>query len=210
MRRPHSLAAAGGTRAEDCASSEFGRDVQSTERVKTDSLGFLHRALRAATRSDHMTLDRMMLRFNLGRREDYGLFLNIHYEALRELEPNWRVEDSDDFQAMMRCLQNDRRALRIGTKKIRSTRCGPLTVWNRLGLAYVIRGSRLGSGFLRCRVPTQFATSYLDVVPSLSWAQFLDQLKIRSEITECDTREVIRGAQFAFDVFANLTTQALA
>jgi heme oxygenase len=151
----------------------------------------------------------MMLRFNLGRREDYGLLLNIHYAAILELEPGWRVEDHKDFQAMTHCLETDLHALGIAPKTI-TTKRSSLTDGNRLGLAYVIRGSRLGSGFLRRRVTSRLATSYLDFVPTLSWPQFLHQLKIMSQVPGYDTHEVARGAHFAFDAFADLTTQALA
>jgi heme oxygenase len=203
------LVAAGGTPADDCRRSEREQGASSIERIKSDSLGLLHRTLRASTRMDHLTIDRMMLRLNLARREDYGLFLNIHYGALRELEPGWRVEDRNDFRVMTHCLQTDLHALRIATKTI-TTKTSFLTDCNRLGLAYVIRGSRLGSSFLRRRVPSELEMSYLDFVPTLSWAQFLHQLKVTSQTPECDTREVIDGAQFAFDVFGDLTTQALA
>ena len=42
----------------------------------------LQRALRAATRIEQMTFDRILLRFDFARREDYGLYLNVHRAAL--------------------------------------------------------------------------------------------------------------------------------
>jgi heme oxygenase len=186
------------------------RPISGEFPMKSDSPGRLHRLLRAATRSDHMMIDRMILRFDLTRREDYGLFLNIHYSTLRDLRAGWRGEDHHDFLAMAHCLQDDLHALGIAATKLHPMTRAPLTVSNRLGVAYVIRGSRLDAIVLRRRVPPQFAASYLDFTPALSWAQFLQQLERRvSEDPDCDeSRQIISGARCALAKFASVLAQA--
>src|ERR1700677_2122563 len=164
------------------AGSDFGpRSMRMAAAPdKTEPPGALHRALRAATRSDHVTLDRLILRFDLTRREHYGLFLHLYYSALRELEADWRTEDRVDFAAMLRCVQSDLHDLKIPTPPLHAMARAQLQPGNRLGVAYVLRGSRLGASFLRRRVPSQYPTAYLDFLPGLSWSQFLVQLESSS------------------------------
>jgi heme oxygenase (biliverdin-IX-beta and delta-forming) len=176
----------------------------------TGSPGVLHRALRAATRSDHVLLDRLILRFDLTRREHYGLFLHLHYSALRNLEGDWSGEDRVDFAAMLRCVQSDLHALRIGTPPRSPSGRAPLHPNNRLGVAYVLRGSRLGAPFLRRRVPRQYPTAYLDFVPELSWTQFLVQLESSSDPSRArHDHEVVRGARITFEIFISVFNRSL-
>lgn len=185
--------------------------VHNVASIKGEPFGTFHRALRAETRADHMMIDQMILRLDLAQREDYGLFLNIHHSALQDLKSEWRCEDSDDFRAMSRNLQNDLQVLGITATPHRPTLRPALTLGNRLGVAYVIRGSRLGANVLRKRVPPRFVTSYLDFTPTLSWAHFLQQLERPPEDAESEVSlEVIRGAQITFELFSHLLTQALA
>lgn len=173
-----------------------------------DPLGTLHRALRAATRSDHMEVDRMIGQLDLTRREDYGRLLSIHHAALQDLKSEWRPEDREDFRAMSRRLQNDLRVLGFPTANSQSLSRAPLVPGSQLGIAYVIRGSRLGAAVLRPRVPLDFAASYLDFVPALSWIEFLGQLQDASRIEEAQTRiAAIRGAKITFELFSRLLTQ---
>jgi heme oxygenase len=178
--------------------------------IQGKSLGALHRSLRTETRGDHLMIDRLMLRFDLTRREDYGLFLNIHYSTLRHLRASWRDEDREDFLVMTNRLQDDLHTLGLGATTLHPITCAPLTQGDRLGIAYVIRGSRLGSEFLRRRVPTEFPVAYLDYVPTTSWAQFLQHLvDFADDLASEASHEVIRGARWTFELFANLTKQAL-
>ena len=174
------------------------------------STHMLHRTLRAATRIDHAMVDRLMSRFDLSRREDYSLFLQVHYWALKNLDTHWRDEDYTDFAAMIACLHNDLRALTGVTTERRELTNTAFLVAHHLGIAYVIRGSRLGAAFVRRRVAGQFPTSYLDFVPTLPWGRFLDQLELASDSKCFTTDDTIRGARMTFEMFAALLTPALA
>jgi heme oxygenase len=173
--------------------------------------GVMHRALRAATRSDHVAVDGLVLRLDLSSREDYGLFLRVHHAAVQCLEADWREEDRKDFSALLRCAQEDLKALKTSVITLHPSSRPPLLASQRLGVAYVIRGSRLGAGVLRHRVPALLPSSYLDYEPRLSWPQFLQQLDPPAQDTDrASSYEVIRGARLTFEVFASLLAQALA
>jgi heme oxygenase len=173
------------------------------------SIGALHGSLRTATRSDHIVVDRLIARLDLSRREEYARLLSIHHAVLQSLKAEWRRDDRDDFRAMSRRLQNDLRVLGFPTANLQSTTRAPLSSGGEWGIAYVIRGSRLGSNVLRPRIPSQFSASYFDFVPTLSWAEFLEQLQGASKEDEAETRRAaIRGAKITFDTFSRLLTQA--
>jgi heme oxygenase len=169
------------------------------------------RSLRAATRSDQMMLDLMMLRFNLGNRDDYVLFLSVHYSTLRALSPWWRDEDRPDFLALAHCLQNDLHELGFAAPPAEAIAPDSATAHHCLGISYVIRGSRWGSVALRHQVPMQFAATYLDFSPNLSWAQFLRELGgQRSALAESDhLYEVVSGAKIALARFSINLTRSL-
>jgi heme oxygenase len=176
-----------------------------------DSLSALHRSLRATTRSQHEEVDRLIGQLDLTRREGYGRLLSIHHAVLQDLKSEWRPEDHDDFRAMSRRLQNDLRLLGFPTANPQSMVRAPLPQGNQLGIAYVIRGSRLGASVLRPRIPSQFSTSYFDFVPGLSWIKFLAQLQSVSKASEAGaTDAAIQGAKMTFDLFLRLLTQAMA
>jgi heme oxygenase len=176
-----------------------------------DSLGTLHRSLRAATRGDHIVVDQLIAKLDLGRRKDYARLLSIHHAVLQSLEPEWRHPDRDDFSAMSRSLQNDLRALGFRTANLQAMSFAPLASGGQLGIAYVIRGSRLGSKVLRPRIPSQFSASYFDFIPTLSWGGFLEQLQRASKEDEAETHHAaICGAKLAFDMFSRLLTQGSA
>jgi heme oxygenase len=192
------------------AGSDFApRSMTLAAPVDSESPGVLHRALRASTRSDHVLLDRLILRFDLTRRDQYGLFLQLHCSALRNLEPDWAAEDQSDFAMMLRCVQTDLHALRIGTPPPSPSGRAQLHHQNRLGVAYVIRGSRLGAPFLRRRIPREYPTAYLDFMPALSWAQFLAHLESSSEPREAGhDYEIVRGARITFEIFISVFNRA--
>jgi heme oxygenase len=180
-------------------------------RSQMELRGRMHRSLRAATRGDQMMIDRLMLRLNLTRREDYGLFLNVHYSALRELAANWRDEDRDDFSDMAQCLQEDLHSLGFSATVRQPTAQVPLNPGARFGVAYVIRGSRSDAMGLRHRVSPLFKASYLDFSPRLTWARFLEQLERHiSQIEERDEiPQVISGAKSALASFSSILTLVL-
>jgi heme oxygenase len=153
----------------------------------------------------------MILRFDLAYPEDYALFLNAHYSALRNLEADWRQEDHADFSRMTRCLQEDLDALGIAAAFVQPPTRSPLPISARLGIAYVIRGSRIGAGLLRRLVPSPLPASYLNFVPGLPWNQFLRQLATVSDDPSPETRSaVIQGARVTFEIFIGLLSRALA
>jgi heme oxygenase len=176
--------------------------------ISQEPLSALHRSLRAATRSNHLGVDRSIGQLDLAHREGYGRLLSIHHAVLEDLKPEWRSEDGDDFRAMSRRLQNDLRALGFPTASPPSMlRCPPMAEGNKLGIAYVIRGSRLGAGVLRQRIPLQFSASYFDFEPALSWAQFLAQLQRVSKSAEAGVGDAaIQGAKITFELFSRLLT----
>jgi heme oxygenase len=178
--------------------------------ANTEHPGALHRALRAATRSDHVSLDRLILRLDLTRRDHYGQFLHLHYSALRDLEADWSAEDQADFAAMLRCVQDDLHVLRIAAPPLSPGGRAALHAHNRLGVAYVLRGSRLGAPFLRGRVPRQYPTAYLDFMPTLSWSQFLAQLEASADPRRAGhDHEIVRGARITFEIFINVFNRLL-
>lgn len=127
----------------------------------------LHRSLRAAIRSDRMMIDRMILRLDFARREDYGLLLNVHYTTLRDLNSVWRVEDRGDFLSMAHCLQEDLHSLGFAPSVLHSAALTGLTTGARLGIAYIIRGARYDAMAIRHRVPMPYGATYLDFSPIL-------------------------------------------
>ena len=151
--------------------SEFGDPSNRKKSALTAEFrGRLHRSLRAATRGDQMMLDRMILRLNLARREDYGLFLYSHYLTLLDLRPAWLDEDKRDFFSMVDCLQDDLTS--IGCVPLAPHSAAPrlLTAGAQLGIAYIIRGSRHEAMSIRHRVPLQYGATYLDLSPTVSWS----------------------------------------
>jgi heme oxygenase len=163
-------------------------------------VGVVHKALRAATRNDHALLDRMLLRLNLSLADDYRLFLSFHIAALPALRRYWRPEDREDFEAMIRCLQFDLGAMADPTQL--PIPCSEVPADSHgIGIAYVIRGSRLGAAALRRSIPDSFQTSYLDFSPAVSWPQFLAQLECIAENPNAIDKAIL-AARCAFDSFA--------
>jgi heme oxygenase len=192
---------------------EFGSPSNGKKSALTSEFrSRLHRSLRAATRSDQMMIDRMILRLNLARREDYGLFLNAHYLSLRDLSVAWRNEDHDEFLSMAHCLQQDLHSIGFAPSALHSAARMELTDGARLGIAYIIRGSRHDAMSIRHRVPLQYGATYLDFSPALSWSRFLEQLERHvSQVSEQDeTLQLISGAKLALAKFGSFLKEALA
>jgi heme oxygenase len=194
MTEVHLKAMRGAVRAKE------GHKRSASPRIKT-AIGRVRRALRAATRDDHALVDRMLLALNLNRPEDYRIFLNIHFAALLTLRMDWRPQDSEDFEQMLRCLQADLETLGSPTTATSIPASVSASPSNGLGIAYVVRGSRWGAAALRRGVAGTLSTSYLDFVPALSWVEFLAQLESIADDPN-GTDEAIRAARRTFNAFA--------
>jgi heme oxygenase len=178
---------------------------QTTPKAKR-VVGIVHRTLRAATRNDHSSIDRMLSRLDLNRAGDYRIFLKIHFAALVSLRADWRLQDGADFAQMLRCLQADLNTFGCTTTAPPILSGAPSSPSVGLGVAYVVRGSRLGAAVLRRGVVGELPTSYLDFSPSLSWAAFL--LEIESIADDPNGRdEATRAARKTFNTFATEFTR---
>jgi heme oxygenase len=165
------------------------------------AIGAVHRELRTATRIEHAMIDQMLLPFDLNRANHYQNFLKVHLTALDLLRPDWRSQDDDDFAQMLQCVKSDLQTLGntnsispFGSQAFSDAAKG-------LGIAYVIRGSRLGAAVLSRGIVSGLPTSYLDFVPTQSWAAFLLELELI--VDDAAARgEATCGARSAFDIFA--------
>jgi len=158
--------------------------------------------LREATRDEHRRIDQTISRLQLADRTSYRTFLAIHYMALRALSGCWRAADEADLSALSLCLLDDLvdHPADIWVGSARRAEANSLQRW---GVAYVIRGSRLGGAILRQRVPTGYPTSFLDFAPALTWPVFLKQLEHETRSTDSRARsQIVEGAQQAFGAFA--------
>jgi heme oxygenase len=164
-------------------------------------IGIVHRTLRSATRNDHASIDRMLLRFDLNRADDYRIFLNIHFTSLVALRADWRLQDGEDFAHMLGCLQADLETLGCKTPALPMLSPRPTNPAKALGVGYVVRGSRLGAAALRRGVVGELPTSYLDFIPRLSWAGFLMQLEFIADDPN-GRNEATRAAISTFNTFA--------
>jgi heme oxygenase len=180
--------------------AEESRERAAAPKIRV-VIGNVHRALRAATRNDHALIDRMLLPFHLSTPDDYRAFLNIHFAALLTLRERWQPEDCGDFEQMLRCLEADLGSLGTPVMAPPILPGEPVSPCRGLGIAYVIRGSRLGAAALRRGVGRTLPTMYLDCMPALSWTKFLGQLESIAEDRE-GIEEAIRAARGTFDVFA--------
>jgi heme oxygenase len=163
----------------------------------------VHLALRAATREDHAFIDRLLLGFNLNRAEDYTSFLNIHLAAISMLQADWRPRDREDFAQMICCLRADLSTLGHTTVVPFIPFGKSANPFEGLGIAYVLRGSRLGAAILRRSVRAALPTSYLNFVPHLSWTAFLLELESIAE----DSRARDEAARAACGAFKLFTTE---
>jgi heme oxygenase len=187
------------------ACAKEGHEDSASPTAKAVS-GVVHRALRIATRDDHARIDRALLAFDLSLAHDYRIFLNIHFAALSALQADWRLQDGADFARMMRCVQDDLRILGCETTAPSTPPGTSESLSKGLGIAYVIRGSRLGAAVLRRGVIGRLPTSYLDFVPALSWRDFLTQLETIADDPNARD-DAVRAARSAFNAFAGEFTR---
>jgi heme oxygenase len=185
------------------ASPGGGFSNAAAEHAKRDGArDSMRRILRDATRNDHQFIDQAVSTLDLTDRVGYGIFLAIHHTALGQLAGRWRPQDHADFAGLLRCLSDDLRAMGHPdgvSEMTRGTKTHSLRQW---GIAYVIRGSRLGGAVLRQRVPSGFPASYLTYSPTITWPQFLKQLEHETPAINLRAQaQIIRGAKQAFEAF---------
>jgi heme oxygenase len=157
--------------------------------------------LRQSTQHDHAQVDGVLSALDLATPRDYIRFLGIHADALHQLGSRTAIADRPDVAALVACLQSD--LAFYGTK--RAGTCAPDcedSPATQLGIAYVIRGSRLGAQVLARRVAAGAPRAYLGHRLPTTWASFLLSLNAFSLSNPPESgREVIAGAKAAFGVF---------
>jgi hypothetical protein len=181
-------------------SEESGAGLPRTGLRAAPSVGVVHRALREATRNDQALIDRKLLCFKLRRSEDYRIFLSIHLAALSPLYAACRPQDTGDFDQMLHCLQDDLAALGSNSSQPHPPSSSS-SVAKGLGIAYVVRASRLWTAVLRRDVGTALPTSYLDLVPALSWPVFLKEVECIAD-SASDRAEACLVAHSSLHLFA--------
>ncbi|CAN5162387.1 hypothetical protein BH10PSE2_BH10PSE2_14850 [soil metagenome] len=71
------------------------------------------------------------------------------------------------------------------------------------GVAYVLRGSRMGARVLRNRIGADLPTRYMDFTPVLSWRAFLAELEIHAaDGDEIHRHRIVTSALQAFAAFS--------
>jgi heme oxygenase (biliverdin-IX-beta and delta-forming) len=160
----------------------------------------IHMRLKVATRLHHNQVDQSFSRFDLASAADHVAFLNLNATALSTLRPYWRSVDEADFGALVEALAVD--LAEFGAALPGAIRTSVSI--NGLGLAYVVRGSRLGSKILRKRVPRGFPTAYLDFKTVVTWREFLLQLDPRASSTHESEHAIVDGARATFAVYEQL------
>jgi heme oxygenase (biliverdin-IX-beta and delta-forming) len=168
----------------------------------------LRNRLRESTREEHLRIDGLLSSLNLATRQDYVRFLRIHAEALRQLGSRTPPQDRADTAALASCLESDLKFYVARPLPQPMAECEePLA--RQLGIAYVIRGSRLGAQVLIQRVAAGAPCAYLRYRAATSWTAFLATLDSFSLTQSPDSEgDVIEGAKAAFGVFFRVAESA--
>ncbi len=160
-----------------------------------------HAVLKAATADAHRRLDDLMSSHDLGHAASYEAFLSIHHGALSILVLHCGAHDRPEFEDLLACLRADLGTM-PATRSADVVRSKPPGPAESLGVAYVLRGSRLGAAFLRKRVGTGLPARYLNQPSSESWPAFLERLEAQTSAADNDDIEaIVSAARHAFDVF---------
>jgi len=149
----------------------------------------------------------MLLPFDLNRAEDYRFFLNVHLTALVTLRAEYRPGDVEDFDRLLDCVRRDLRTMGDTIAILPPCFRASTKAFTGLGIAYVIRGSRLGAAVLRRSIAGDAPTSYLDFVPGLSWPAFLAELECIAN-DPAGRAEAARSARDTFDIFVDQFEQS--
>jgi len=178
--------------------------VTRTHSIRSDSeeARSFRQWLRGATHAEHVALDKRMSGLDLSAAEGYVHFLHINLQSLEFLRLGCRSEDYRDFDALIRRARLDlggRSDDRVTVALVPD----PAEYAHGLGIAYVVRGSRLGAQVLRSRVSAALPTAFLDHVMDTPWPHFVMELNRYGERADAAARElVLRGARKAFAVYA--------
>jgi heme oxygenase len=172
------------------------------KRTQKPAIELVHRALRTATRDSHASIDRMLLRFDLARSNDYQTFLTIHLDTLCALRGYWRAQDEADFQLLVDCISADLNSL--GCTSIVSRIEAPTLIGSLagLGISYFMRESRQLAAALRRGSVFTSPTASLDFAPTTPWTAFLLELEIIFDDATA-TQQAARAARGAYELLAN-------
>lgn len=160
--------------------------------------GHVRRALRDATKEDHLSVDTVFARLRLDSVDDYRAFLTAHARAVAALEPA-----SASGQSRLGLLRDDMAALDAPWPE-------PLPLANDdapgfgWGVAYALEGSRLGGAMLSRQVGDGFPTGYLGAVHGRGeWKAFQHALdRAAAEGGQGWLDDAVQGARSAFALFA--------
>ncbi len=163
-----------------------------------------HAILKARTAAAHAAIDADFSRFDLGCRDAYVSFLLSQARVLPAIEgilarepglPPWR-QRTDLLQQDLRAFGHDLPAPMIVPEDWEPA--------EKVGLLYVIEGSRLGGHLLSRRVGHGFSKRFLSAVhlPG-EWRAFIEALEDRAEVEHGPWVEgVVAGASRGFDLYA--------
>lgn len=172
--------------------------------------------LRETTRDLHHDLDVLISRLDLADDGDYAAFLRIHAAALLPLEAALEASGIEgSFPAWPRhrrshALIADLRACDIeeGTGAALPAICG---TGQRMGVLYVLEGSRLGGRLLERRARAQGARNAFLThgAGQPLWQDFLRHLESLPD-DSATRRNLANGASMAFEQYMTATAEILA
>ena len=175
---------------------------------RTDPVS-LRAALRTSTAAEHRAIDALLSHLDLADAADYRHFLRIQLAALTHLSTACGPGDRGDLESLIDCLRADlgeTGAALLPADDAEAAR----TPFDEAGVAYVVRGSRLGAAVLVKRVAPGLSIRYLSHRPCVSWPTFLAQLAALDALAEpADIEDSIAAARAAFAVFGR-AAQAVA
>lgn len=157
-----------------------------------------HERLRRETRTAHDVVDHAMSGFDLREPGAYGRFLLRHADALARLRLQMRAEDRPDVEEMARQIKADLRDLGVEHVAAASK---PESL-DSFGVAYVLRGSRMGARVLLPRIGPGLPTRYMGFLPALAWRDFLGALETQAaRADEAGRHHIVASARKAFEAF---------
>lgn len=185
-----------------------GRSGQDGAPIAGREMAF-HAGLRAATRADHDTVDRLFGALGLDDARAYGRFLTAHALALLPIE-RWLRDAPAGMASRMIALKPRGAALGADLAALGlPVREGTPLAWSHdpaglWGVAYVTEGSRLGGAMLARQVPAGLPRAYLNSVHGPGgWRNFLNAMEREAAGATSAWRErAIQSAGMAFATFA--------
>ena len=163
----------------------------------------LRATLRTSTAAAHREIDDDLSRLDLANAADYRRFLRIQLAALVNLSTAWGPRGREDLDALTGCLRTDLSDWGSPPVLVCDADARPRTPFTEAGIAYVVRGSRLGASVLVDRVAPHLPIRYLTHRPVVSWPTFLAQLVVLDAAADRDAiDDCVAAADAAFAVFA--------